>query len=82
MVSHSIMVKIPCHILKIAEIKLPTLLAAPQLLRFIRVLEIGLHDIQSGKNGVAICMVSFQVATFCALWDVGGKGQNGAVTKL
>lgn len=82
MVSHPIVVKIARYILKIAEIKLSADLASLELLAFDEVLKIRLYHFQSSEDGIAISMFMFQVASNCALRDVGGGGQNGAVVKL
>ncbi len=82
MILHAVVVKISGYILKIAEIKLPADLATFELLAFDEVLKIRLYHFQSSEDGIAIVMFMFQVASNCALRDVGCGGQNGAVVKL
>lgn len=82
MILHAVVVKIPRHILEVAEVQLPTILAAHELLTFVGILKIGIKYLQASQNGPSLGMIPLQMATFCALWHVGGRRQNGAVTKL
>lgn len=82
MVLHAVVVKISGYILKIAEIKLSADPATLELLAFDEVLKIRLYLFQSTEDGIAIGMFMFQVASNCALRDVGCGIQKGAVAKL